>query len=151
MDRTLKWTLGGIGGCLGLILLVIVGVIVWLLVKPDDHDGEDVLDDSIPIYGSDEPTEDVGSSFTLMGRVVDGATGMPVDGAQITFLGPSGVPLITYTDASGSYSAGLDDVGAYVLTVTAAGYLTGFYPNAFERTSDMVGTNELEDITLDPQ
>lgn len=158
-DKRLVWALAAGGGCLALVVvLLIVGVVVWLATRPDDEINYDLEFPSATIDTTgwfEEGPVDGGAPSgtyvemrTLTGRVVDGDTGMPLEGAMVTLVGPSTVPLITYTDPSGIYSVNLDEVGPYMLTVSAAAHLTGIYPNAFELSVDTPSVAELEDIAL---
>lgn len=110
----------------------------------------------------------------LLGQVVDGSTGEPIDsaavtlmvgrgggvrGAQVTAIGPgvpagpaASGPMRLLTDASGHFVFHNLPAGAFPLTATAPGYLSGAYgqarPNGPSRPVDVADGARLGDLKI---
>jgi large repetitive protein len=74
--------------------------------------------------------------------VSDAISGQPIAGANVSVYGPSSVTGMT--DETGTFNAGATSVGSYSVSVSAPGYVTGFF--AFEVSGDQTISIALQPV-----
>lgn len=103
-----------------------------------------VWNEIVPLHGGGE------SGYTLTGMVINAVTGEPTYGAQVSIWAGSraaGLPMMTASTASGSYTFTGLDVGTYTLEVEQSGYITEEF--TVEIVSGEVVT--VEDLVVSPE